>query len=134
MKTIRSLLRVPAFSATVVATLAIATAVVAVTFALVWHIVIRQMPFPEAERLVFVWNRYGATESQNSTLSAPDFGDRRNARSFESAAIWERRDVTLNTTEPQHLNAVVIYGQFFRVLRVNPAMGAIPAPDDRNAV
>ena len=134
MKTIRSLLRVPAFSATVVATVAIATAVVAVTFALVWHIVIRQLPFPEAERLVYVWNRYGAEKAESASLSAPDYGDRRSARSFESTALWVRRGVILNAAEPQRLDSAVIYGQFFRVLRVNPAMGAIPAPDDLNAV
>jgi putative ABC transport system permease protein len=134
MTTIRSLLRVPAFSATVVTTFAIATAVVAVTFALVWHIVIRQLPYPGAERLVFVWNRYGATEVQSSSLSAPDFGDRRTARSFESSAMWQDRGVVLTAGEPQRLNAVLIYGQFFHVLRIQPAMGAIPAADDRNAV
>jgi len=134
MTTIRSLLRVPAFSATVITTFAIATAVVAVTFALVWHIVIRQLPFPDAERLVFVWNRYGATEVQSSSLSAPDFGDRRTARSFESSAMWQDLGVVLTAGEPQRLNAALIYGQFFHVLRIQPAMGAIPAADDRSAV
>jgi putative ABC transport system permease protein len=134
MTTIRSLLRVPAFSATVVTTFAIATAVVAVTFALVWHIVIRQLPYPDAGRLVFVWNRYGATEVQNSELSAPDFSDRRNARAFESAAIWTKRGVILVAGEPQRLDSTVIYGDFFRALRIQPAMGAIPPPDDLNAV
>jgi len=39
--------------------------------------------------------------------------------------------VILNTGEPQRLNAAVIYGEFFRALRVQPAFGAIPAPDER---
>lgn len=138
MTTIRSLLRVPAFSATVIATFAIATAVVAVTFALVWHIVIRQLPYPEAERLVFVWNRYGATEVESYSLSAPDFGDRRSARAFESSALWEERGVVLTgggqAIAPDRLNAAVVYGDFYRVLRVQPAMGVLPAPDDRDAI
>src|SRR5215212_2543046 len=111
--TIRSLLRVPAFSATIIATFAIATAVVAVTFALVWHIVIRQLPYPAAERLVFVWNRYGATNVESSSLSAPDFADRRKAHAFESAAIWDPRGVILVAGEPQRLDSAVIYGDFF---------------------
>lgn len=54
MKTIRSLTRVPGFSLTVIVTVAIATAVLAITSSLVWHILVRQMPFPDAARLVFV--------------------------------------------------------------------------------
>jgi len=119
MTTIRSLFRVPAFSATVIATFAIATAVVAATFALVWHILVRQMPYPDAERLVFVWNRYGVEKVQSSSLSAPDFGDRRNARAFESSAMWQERGVNLNAAEPQRLNAILVTDQFFRVLRVS---------------
>lgn len=134
MTTIRSLLRVPAFSATVVATFAIATAVVAVTFALVWHIVFRQLPYPDAERLVFVWNRYGAETPESSAMSAPDFADRRNARSFESTAIVTPRGVILNAGEAQRLNAAVVYGEFYRVLGVHPALGTFPAPDDPDAV
>lgn len=135
MTTIRSLLRVPAFSATVIATFAIATAVVAVTFALVWHIVIRQLPYPEAERLVFAWNRYGAETPESASISAPDFGDRRAARSFESSALVDSRGVILNAgDEPQRLEAGLVYGDFYRVLGVQPAMGAIPAPDDLEAV
>src|SRR5688572_17231403 len=100
MTTIRSLVRVPGFSATVIATFAIATAVVAATFALVWHILVRQLPYPDAERLVFVWNRYGAKEVQSASLSAPDFADRRNARSFERSAIWLTTGVNLAAAEP----------------------------------
>src|SRR5436190_701981 len=125
MTTIRSLFRVPAFSTTVIATFAIATAVVAATFALVWHILVRQMPFPDAERLVFVWNRYGVEKVQSSSLSAPDFGDRRKARAFESSAIWQERGVNLNAAEPQRLNAILVTDEFFRVLRVAPAVGVI---------
>jgi putative ABC transport system permease protein len=119
MTTIRSLFRVPAFSTTVIATFAIATAVVAATFALVWHILVRQMPFPDAERLVFVWNRYGVEKVQSSSLSAPDFNDRRKARAFESSAMWQERGVNLNAAEPQRLNAILITDEFFRVLRVS---------------
>ncbi|HJQ38157.1 MAG TPA: ABC transporter permease, partial [Thermoanaerobaculia bacterium] len=113
---------------------AIATAVVAVTFALVWHVVIRQLPFPEAERLVFVWNRYGAETPESAAISAPDFADRRNARAFESSAIVESRGVILNAGEAQRLNAAVVYGDFYRVLGVQPALGVLPAPDEPEVV
>jgi len=119
MTTIRSLFRVPAFSTTVIATFAIATAVVAATFALVWHILVRQMPYPDAERLVFVWNRYGVEKVQSSSLSAPDFNDRRKARAFESSALYQERGVNLNAAEPQRLNAILVTDEFFRVLRVS---------------
>ncbi len=123
MPLVRQLLRAPLFTATVVLTFAISTAVVAVTFALVWHILVRQLPYPDAARLVFVWNRYGAEKPESSALSAPDFDDRRKARSFEASAIWESSGVNLTDGEPERLNAARVTGDFFRTLGVSAALG-----------
>jgi putative ABC transport system permease protein len=125
MPIVRSLRRVPLLSTAVVVTFAIATAIAAIVFSLVWHILIRQMPFPEAERLVFVWNRYGATEAQSYALSPPDFDDYRHARSFESAAAWTPASVNLTEGEPRRLSATRVTPLFFDVLKVRPALGSI---------
>ena len=80
MSTARSLSRVPLLSTAVTLTFAVTMAILSIVFALVWHILVRQLPFPEAERLVFVWNRYGAEKPESAAVSAPDFNDYRNAR------------------------------------------------------
>jgi len=123
MPALRSLSRVPLLSSAVTVTFAVATAILAIVFSLVWHILVRQMPFADAERLVFVWNRYGATAPHSSALSPPDYNDYRNARSFEGAAVWKPSNVNLTEGEPRRLNASKVTPDFFRVLGVAPAIG-----------
>lgn len=118
MTMVRSLARVPAFSTTVIITFAIATAVVAATFALVWHIVIDALPYAEPDRLLRVYGHYGAETPQHSSVSPPDFADRRNARSFESAAVWTPSGVNLTDGEPERLMAARVTPGFFDVLGV----------------
>jgi putative ABC transport system permease protein len=124
MPTLRSLGRVPLLSSAVAITFAVATSILAIVFALVWHILVRQMPFADAQQLVFVWNRYGATEPQSSTLSAPDYNDYRHARAFSGAAAWTPSNVNLTEGEPKRLSATKVTPDFFRVLGVAPAIGA----------
>ena len=134
MPVVRSLTRVPLLSTAVTLTFAVATAMLAVAFALVWHILVRQLPFPGAERLVFVWNRYGATEPQSSSISAPGFGDYRDARSFEGAAAWTTRSVNLAGAEPVRLSAAAVTERFFDTLGVNAAIGRTFAAGQENVV
>jgi len=118
MTMVRSLARVPAFSATVIITFAIATAVVAATFALVWHIVVDAPPYAEPDRLRRVYGHYGAETPQHSSVSPPDFADRRNARSFESAAVWMPSGVNLTDGDPERLMSARVSPGFFDVLGV----------------
>lgn len=129
MPALRSLSRVPLVSSAVTLTFAVATAILAIVFALVWHILVRQLPYPDAERLVFVWNRYGATETQSSTLSPPDFNDYRHARSFVNAAAYTPASVNLTQGEPRRLSATRITPGFFDVLGV-----AAPRLDERSII
>ena len=129
MPALRSLSRVPLVSSAVTLTFAVATAILAIVFALVWHILVRQLPYPDAERLVFVWNRYGATETHSSTLSPPDFNDYRHARSFVNAAAYTPASVNLTQGEPRRLSATRITSGFFDVLGV-----AAPRLDERSII
>ncbi|HEV7241671.1 MAG TPA: ADOP family duplicated permease [Thermoanaerobaculia bacterium] len=119
MPALRSLSRVPLVSSAVTLTFAVATAILAIVFALVWHILVRQLPYPDAERLVFVWNRYGATEAQSSQLSPPDFNDYRHARSFAGAAAYTPASVNLTEGEPRRLSATKVTSGFFDTLGVS---------------
>ncbi len=129
MPALRSLSRVPFVSSAVTLTFAVATAILSIAFALVGHILVRQLPYRGAERLVFVWNRYGATEPESSALSAPDFNDYRNARAFASAAAYTPVNVTLGSGEPQRLSAQQVTPRFFETLGV-----AAPRLDERSVI
>lgn len=134
MPTLRSLSRVPLLSSAVAITFAVATSILAIVLALVWHILVRQMPFADAQQLVFVWNRYGATEAQSSWLSAPDYNDYRHARAFSSAAAWTPSGVNLTEKDPQRLSAARVTPNFFDVLGVQPAIGRSFTAGEQGAV
>lgn len=134
MLTARSLSRVPLLSTAVTLTFAVTTAILSIVFALVWHILVRQLPFPEAERLVFVWNRYGAEKPQSAAVSAPDFNDYRNARAFESAAAIETASANLLLDEPQRLSVARVTSDFFRVFGVSPLIGNTFSPNEEDVV
>lgn len=121
MSAVRSLTRAPLVSSAVTLTFAVATAILAIAIALVWHILVRQLPFPDAERLVFVWNRYGATDTQSADLSAPDFNDYRRVRAFAGAAAYTPASVNLTGGDPLRLSAQRVTPSFFTVL-------GMPAP------
>ena len=129
MPALRSLSRVPLVSSAVTFTFAVATAILAIVVALVWHILVRQLPYPDAERLVFVWNRYGATEAHSSQLSPPDFNDYRHARSFVNAAAYTEANVNLTDGEPRRLRAQRVTPAFFDTLGV-----AAPALDEDSII
>jgi putative ABC transport system permease protein len=121
--TLRSLARVPAFTLASVLTLAVATAVIVTTFSLVYGILLRELPYPNADRLVLVKSVYGAGDDPSAAVSPPDFGDRRNARSFSAAALWKPATVNITEGEPESLDGVQVTGQFFDLLGIaRPAL------------
>ena len=113
MITLRSLSRVPAFTLAAVLTLAVATAVIVTTFSLVNGILLRELPYPDSDRLVLVKSVYGAGDDVAAALSPPDFGDRRNARSFSAVALWKPQGVSITEGEPERLEAVRVTEPFF---------------------
>ncbi len=116
--TLRSLARVPAFTLAGVLTLAVATAVIVTTFSLVYGILLRELPYPHADRLVLVKSVYGAGDDPAAALSPPDFGDRRNARSFEAAALWQPAGVNITEGVPERVEAARVTGQFFELVGI----------------
>ncbi|HYC87912.1 MAG TPA: ADOP family duplicated permease [Thermoanaerobaculia bacterium] len=134
MSAIRSLSRVPLLSAAAALTFAVTAAILAIVGALVWHILVRPLPFPESDRLLFVWNRYGAREVQSSALSAPDFNDYRGIRAFESAAAIQTASASLMLGEPRRVSVARVTPEFLRVLGIVPIIGNDFAPGETDAV
>lgn len=116
MTPLRSLARVPAFTLASAFTLAIATAVIVTTFSLVHGILLRDLPYPNPDRLVLVKSVYGAGDDPSAVISPPDFGDRRNARSFSAAALWRPGAVNITEGEPERIESVSVTDGFFALV------------------
>jgi len=137
---LRGLMRYPAF--TVVATLTLALGIGATTavFTLVDGVLIRPLPYRDADRLVSLEHlgREGRDELPMSQGLYVTYGD--HARSLEGLALYAGTAVNIvNEGEAQRLPAEVVTPSFFRVLGAAAALGRIfveseGAPDGELAV
>ncbi|HEY9285576.1 MAG TPA: ABC transporter permease, partial [Pyrinomonadaceae bacterium] len=126
----RVLARSPGF--TLVAVLALALGVGANTgvFSVVNAVLLRPLPYAEAERLV----RVGGTSKTEAigTLSPPDFFDWRARNTvFEGMAAYDATSPSLTGGgEPERLNAARVSPGFFSLLRTPPAIGREFLPEE----
>ena len=122
----RGLLKRPGF--TVVALVALALGIGANTaiFSLVNAVVLQPLPFPEPDRLVWVYGNI-RNAGNRASVSPLDFLDYRNQnKTFEQFAASTTLPVPVTLTgsgEPERLQASTITGNYFDVFGVVPAFG-----------
>lgn len=128
---VRQLRKSPAFAITTILTLGLGIGATTAIFSLVNAVVLRPLPFPEQERLVWAQQAdqtlSGVTKNQgvSEPLSYPDFFDwRSQSHSFTAIACYRSNDVTFTGTGPaKHLPSDVVSADFFRALGVRPVLG-----------
>src|SRR2546423_4164421 len=123
----RVLRRSPGF--TIAATLALAIGVGATTavFTLLDRVVLRPLPYPDAERLVMVWETNDTKGLPHERISPVNFMDYRAlSQVFDDAAAWWYPQLTLTEAghDPVRVSAVETSANFFSVIGVQPALGA----------
>jgi putative ABC transport system permease protein len=124
---VRSLVRRPAFTAIVVATIALGVGANAAIFSVVNGILLRPLPYPQAERLVSFGH-----EAPTWLTSEPNFVDyRRDMTTIEGLGAYVSRDGTLTIgDQPERIHIVRASEDFFPVLGVKPAVGRPFASDE----
>src|SRR5262245_43957796 len=118
---IRSLLKRPGFTAIALVALALGIGANTAIFSLVNAVVLRPLPFPEPDRLVWVWGfvRNGPTRASVGPL---DFVDYRNQnKTFENLAATYTVTLSLNMTgsgDPERLSASGVTGNYFDMFKI----------------
>ena len=121
----RHLRRQPAFSAVAVLTLALGIGATTAIFSVANGLLLRPLPYPQADRLVMVWmdnSRIGLREDWHSY---PDYDDYRTRNStFQDIAIFNGTSRTLaGAGEPERLQGAHGSPNLFTVLGVPPFRG-----------
>lgn len=132
---VRQLIRNPVFAAVVTLTLALGIGANTAIFSVVDHVLLRPLPFPDADELVVLWSdvtRRGGPDDE--WLSYANFADVRDGvPAVESGAVWGGWSPTLTLGGEARAvqGAVVSQGMFADVLQVDPALGRgfLPAED-----
>src|SRR5574341_168665 len=113
-----------AFTWAAALTLAIGIGGTTVMFTIVDAVLIRPLPFPAPDRLVWGWGRF--PQSDSASISPPDFLDYRSevrSASLAAMASFSAPTALSGNGEPEAVSARVVSFGFFETLGVRPALG-----------
>lgn len=137
----RTLLKKPGFAAITVLTLALGIGINSAIFSVVNAVLLRPLPFAEADRLVYVEGLDFRDNTKGGSISPPDFLDyREQTHSFERFAAFQPLSFTLTGEgEPERVTSARVSAGFFETLGVQPVAGgrtfhADEEQDGRNGV
>jgi putative ABC transport system permease protein len=122
---IRSLRKQPVFTLVAVLTLTLGIGANTAIFSLLYQVLLRPLPYPEAGRLVFVWNSYPLMGLPQASVSIPDYIDRKTqAPALEDATLFTGRSVNMTAQgQPEQLRALAVTPSFFTTLGRQPFIG-----------
>ena len=132
---IRMLTKRPGFTAVAIIALALGIGANTAVFSVINAVLLRPLPFVEAENLANVWTTRPERGVTKMVDSYPDFVDWRDQNStFDYLAAYAENDYTLTGgDDPTRLGGVVTSSDLFSLLRVQAALGrTFTAEDDKN--
>src|SRR5215470_8631590 len=99
-------------------------------FSVVNALFFRQLPVPEPDRLMFVFN--GSRNSPWATVSYPNYIDYRDRNEvFSELAAYGRITVSLGVDDrPDQINGAIVTGNYFDMLGARAALGRAISPED----
>ena len=129
---IRMLAKSPGFTLTAVATLALGIGANTAIFSVVNRTLIRPLPYPNANRLVMVWETHAKSgEKQNNTSPATFLNWREQNTVFEQLAAVCNLNGILTGGAPEEVAVQEVTANLFSMLGVNAALGrTFQSPQD----
>jgi putative ABC transport system permease protein len=121
----------PGFTLVTVLTLALGIGASTAIFSAVNPILFQSLPYPEAGRIMTIWDNAGESRAEATFNTYREVRER--ARSFEALAAFKPWQPTLKGgPEPERLEGQRVSWEYFRVLGIAPALGQdFAASDDR---
>jgi predicted permease len=129
---VRKLIRTPGFTVIAVLTLAVGIGANTAIFSVVDGVVLKPLPYPDADELVGLWHTAPGLdlpqfEQSNTTYTLY----RERAQSFEEIGLVGRRTMTLTGEgEPVRLSVGTATASLFRTFRLTPALGRTFSEDE----
>jgi putative ABC transport system permease protein len=124
---LRMLHKSPGFTVIAIITLALGIGANTAIFSIVNAVLLKPLPFPEPDRLLFVTSGYSNQKdvARPFSISYPDFLDwRAAAKSFSGLASYHGDSFTLTGLEqPLHISGMTVSGDFFSVVGQQPFLG-----------
>jgi putative ABC transport system permease protein len=128
---VRVLARHRGFTAVAVLTLALGIGANTAIFSVVNELLMRPLPFRDAERLVMLWEISSEGRHQNSTSRANFRAWREQSTAFEGMAAFSDQRLSLSGGgDPEEVSVQFATPELFQVLGVEPILGRALMPED----
>lgn len=132
---LRQLRKAPAFFAAAVITLGLGVGVNTAVFAVVNAVLLRPLPYPQAEQLVSVEECDNRGGPHPDNISYPNFFDFRSGNKvFDHLVAYRDSEFVLSGEEQAtHLDGEIVSWDLFQMLRVEPELGRGFLPEEEKA-
>ncbi len=129
---VRSLWRQKTLSLAAIATLGICIAAATTIFSIVNAVVLRPLPFPQPDRLAFLYNSYPRAGVAVAGSGVPDYYDCLEEKGlFEEVALFRSRGQTIGAGgDAERRTMMTVTPSLFRILQVKPPIGRAFAEED----
>ena len=132
---VRRLSRAPLFTAITLLTLAVGVGANTVIFSVVEGVLLKPLPYPQADRLIGVWHTApGINIPQLMMAPSIYFIDREQNTTFQDIGVYDGDAFTVTGTgEPEHVRGLDVTDGTLPLLGVKPALGRLFSRQDDTA-
>jgi putative ABC transport system permease protein len=129
---IRSLLRSPGFTTVAVLCLSLGIAATASIFAVVRSVLVRPLPYPDADRLVVIYDAIPERQEFGTNISYHDYHAWRTSnKTFDDIGLWGWSTITISSAdEAERVEAGAVTANLFPILGIQPMLGRFFLPEE----
>ena len=130
---LRMLLKHKGFTTVAIVALGLGVGANTAIFSLVNGVLLRPLPYPDADRIIYFEGRNPSQGITDSNISYPDYSDwAKQSDLFAATAVYWTGNANLgaNAAEPERVPRAGVTSGFFSVLRVQPFLGRTFTPED----
>ena len=122
---LRNLRKSPGYALVTILTLALGIGANSAIFSVVNGVILKPLPFPNPERLVFISSQFPGLGFDQFWVSPPEYLEFRDRnQSFESVGAYRAQALNLGTPDqPRRVNSAIIISDLMTVLGVSPIRG-----------
>ena len=129
---LRQLRKNAGFAAICAITLALGIGATTTIFSVVDSLLLRPLPYPNAPRVVRIWNTFSPRGMMEIPFSEPEFNEYRQSQSFAHVAGFSLGTLALTGSgDPLHVAASWGTPDFFSVMGTAPFLGRVFATDEQ---
>src|SRR5215475_11315168 len=133
----RMLLKRPGFTAIALITLALGIGANTAIFSVVYAVLLRPLPYPQADRLALLWTRLEKIGLEQNWISEPEVLDfREQSQQFESFGVVKGSSFILTGSgEPEQVDGARVSSNFFSVLgtKIKSGLDFLPEEEEPGA-